>query len=284
LRRIAVLAAAVSLAAGVALAGPTTGFTGQRIASAASCNLNTTNGTVTRTIISGGVLRSYLLHVPTGLPGPTAPLLLSLHPLTYYAYQQESSTGWSPYADSHHFIVAYPQGINNMWSYSANSYDVTFLRNVISDIAATWCVDSKRTFTDGWSAGAVMSMRMACDAGDVIASAVEWAGEAPTMNGQPCNISRPIAVGLFHGAKDTIAPLSADQTNRDEWISRDSCPTTSTHTSDQYGTLDMYSPCSAGVAVSWRVLTNQDHSWPTGAEAADQRDRMWGFLTTYIHP
>jgi polyhydroxybutyrate depolymerase len=257
---------------------------GAQTASAAGCNLNSTNGTVTKSIVSGGVTRTYLLHVPTGLAGPTVPLLLSMHPLTYTAAQQESSTSWSPYADSHHFIVAYPQGINGAWNYSANSYDVTFLRSVISNISASWCVDSKRIFTDGWSAGAVMSMRMACDAADVIASAVEWAGESPTMNNQPCAPSRAIAVGLFHGDADTIAPLSADQQNRDEWIARDGCSTTPAHSSDTYGTLDKYTGCTSGVAVWWRVLAGQDHFWPTAAKAADQRDKMWTFLTTYVHP
>ena len=280
LRRLSVVLISCALFAGLLSVGPLAAVTGGGTAGATTCNLNSTNGTVTRFLGT----RYYLLHVPSGLTGSTVPLLLSMHPLSYYASQQESSTGWSPYADSHNFIVAYPQGNFNAWDYSHNSADVTFLKNVVSDIAGTWCVDPKRTFSDGWSAGAVMSMRLACDAADVFASSVEWAGEAPTMNGQPCTPSRPIAVGLFHGDADTIAPLSADQTNRDEWIARDSCSTTPTHTSDTYGTLDVYTGCSANVAVSWRVLTGQDHFWPTGAKAADQRDRMWGFLTSYVHP
>jgi polyhydroxybutyrate depolymerase len=249
-------------------------------AASTACSLASTNGTVTR-FVAG---RPYLLHAPAGLSGPAVPLLLSMHPLTFTASQQESSTGWSGFADSNNFIVAYPQGIWNAWNYSAGSYDVTYLRNVVSDIHGTWCVDSKRIFSDGWSAGAVMSMRLACDAADVFAASVEWAGESPTMNNQPCNPSRPMPVGLFHGDADNIAPISADQANRDEWIARNHCSTTPAHATDPYGTTDTYTGCSAGVAVLWRVLAGQDHFWPTGAKAADQRNRMWSFLTAYPHP
>jgi polyhydroxybutyrate depolymerase len=249
-------------------------------AHAAGCTLAPTNGTVMRFVGA----RTYTLHVPAGLAGPQVPLLLSMHGASGFSAEQEFVTGWSPYADAHHFIVAYPQGVSNLWDINQNSYDVTFLRQVVADISSTWCVDPHRVFSDGHSNGAIMSMRLACDAGNVFASSVEYAGADPTSLGSPCTPSRPIAVGLFHGNSDSVAPIGLDQQARDKWLGRDTCPSSPAHSVDAYGTLDTYSPCAAGVSVSWRVLFNQNHGWPTGAAGQDQRDKMWTFLTANVLP
>lgn len=138
-RSIALLAALLCAGSVVALA-PAPSH-----ASGASCSLDPTGGTVNRSLAG----RSYLLRIPAGLEGPEAPLLVSLHPLFYSASQQESSTGWSGYADTHGFIVAYPQGLLNSWNFPQNSYDVAFLRSVVDDIKASYCVDDDRVFSDG---------------------------------------------------------------------------------------------------------------------------------------
>src|SRR5713101_5860044 len=118
-----------------------------RQAHAAGCSLASTNGTVTRLIGA----RTYTLHVPAGLAGPQVPLLLSMHGASGFSAEQEFVTGWSPYADAHRFIVAYPQGVSNLWDIQQNSYDVTFLRQLVADISGTWCVDPHRVFSDGHS-------------------------------------------------------------------------------------------------------------------------------------
>lgn len=129
-----------------------------------------------------------------------------------------------------------------------------------------------------------MSMRIACDVADVFAAATEFAGLRPTLGFQPCTPSRPIAVGLFHGDADPIAPVAADRRNRNEWIARNGCSPTPLHAADAYGTADVYSGCAGGVEVLWRVLTGQGHFWPTGTEQADQRDRIWAFLMAHPRP
>lgn len=268
---LAVLAALVAFAAlGGVAASPAAAQT-------SGCTLEPTNGTVTRTLGN----RNYELHVPQGLNGPEAPLLLSLHGFGSNGRTDEQFTGWSQYADAHDFIVAYPNGRPSLgfgaWDpYSATSPDVGFLRQVADDISASWCVNPNRIHVDGWSNGAVMSQRVACEAADQFASVTSYAGGTPTLGGAlPCEPSRPISVGLFVGQLDFTYAGLAQNTN--EWVDYDDCSTPPAHTADPHGTLDTYS-CAAGTQVLARVVSNTSHNWPSGAKGEDQRNRMWAFF------
>jgi polyhydroxybutyrate depolymerase len=261
-------------------------------ASASGCTLASTNGTITRTMAT----RTYNLHVPAGLTGTSVPLLISNPGAGNTAAMQESDSGWSPYADSHHFVVAYTQAVNDYFDYEQGSYDVTYIKNVVSDIEASWCIDTHRVFNDGWSNGAIMSQRMACDAATVFASVTSWEGGDPTIPngypptaGTPCAPIRPIAVGIFQGQIDPVSNSVVGQQNVNSWVSRDGCPPSPTNSTDAYGTLARYQPCRASVALWWRVESNVTHEWPgasTGQAAIGQdlRDRLWTFLTSFTLP
>ena len=246
------------------------------------CGLQSTGGTITRQLDG----RSYLLHVPAGLQGEEVPLLLSLHGFGANGSIEEQYTGWSGFADTNNFIVAYPNGQGSgsyAWDpYSTTSPDVQFLRNVVDDIAATWCVNPQRVHADGWSNGAVMSQRVACNAADKFASVTSYGGGTPAFPGSAgCTPSRPISVGLFAGQWDfTYAGLGQ---NTSQWVGINGCGATPVKTTDQYGTTSTYS-CAAGTAVLSRVVKNTSHNWPFGAQAEDQRSRMWSFLMANPKP
>lgn len=249
------------------------------------CGLTSTGGTITRTIGD----RSYLLNVPAGLAAATeVPLLLSLHGFGSTGSQDEAFTGWTPFAAAEGFIVAYPQArpseYGGAWDpYTADSPDVTFLRDVVADISATWCVDPRRVHVDGWSNGAVMSQRVACSAADTFASASSYGGGTPTVGGfaTPCAPSRPISVGLFAGQWDfTYAGLAQ---NASEWRAIDACAATPTRTTDAYGSTESYA-CAGGTTVLARSVSLTSHNWPSGTAGEDQRRRMWAFHTANPRP
>ena len=269
-----------ALACRMAAMTATLAATGALAASASAatpgCTLTATNGTVTRTLNG----RYYQLHVPQGLTGTQVPLLLSLHGAGSNGTEDEYFTGWSQFADAHDFIVAYPdaQGYPfGVWDpYTPNSADVTFVRQVANDISGSWCVDPQRIYVDGWSNGAVMSQRVACNAADQFAAATSYAGGDPTALGAaaPCKPSRPISVGLLAGQEDfTFAGLAQ---NTNEWSGIDGCSSPPTQESDTYGSTSTYA-CAAGTEVFSRVVNNTSHNWPFGAQGADQRARMWAF-------
>jgi polyhydroxybutyrate depolymerase len=264
-----------------ALVAATTAALGLSTATASAttpgCWLASTNGTVTRTLNA----RYYQLHVPQGLTGTQVPLLLSLHGAGSNGQEDEHFTGWSTFADAHNFIVAYPdaQGYpSGVWDpYSQKSADVTFIRQVVGDIASHWCIDPKRIYVDGWSNGAVMSQRVACDAADLVGAATSYGGGDPTAAGTaaPCKPSRPISVGLIVGQYDfTYAGLAQDATL---WQGTDACSTTPASETDQYGSQSTYS-CASGTQLWTRVVSNTSHNWPSGAQGEDQRQRMWAFF------
>jgi len=269
-----------ALAAAVALAATPAAAT----AAEPGCTLTPTAGTVTKTLGS----RTYNVNVPAGLTGTQVPLLLSLHGFGSTGSQDETFTGWTPFAAAHHFIVAYPQArpseYGGGWDpCTANSEDVTYLRDVVADISSTWCVDPARVHVDGWSNGAVMSQRMACAAPGVFASSTSYGGGTPTLSGfaAGCTPSRPISVGLFAGQWDfTYAGLGQ---NASEWRAVDGCAATPAHSSDQYGATDAYA-CAAGTTVLARVVNLTSHNWPSGAQGEDQRTRMWAFFTANPKP
>lgn len=255
--------------------------------SAAGCTLAPTNGTVTKVLAPS----SYRLRVPSGLSGPTLPLQLHLHGGGGSGAIYEQMTGWSTYADAKkNFVIAYPNSpAPGFWNYAEGSSDVTFLRNVVNDIAATYCIDPKRIFVDGHSNGAIMADRLACDAEDKFAAFAPYAGASAQAALQPsgmggCQLSRPVPIAMFHGDADSQAPIAYQEANRDWRIAQNGCATTPIHSSDTFGTLDKYTPCDGGADIWWRVYPGHSHAWPTGAENDDHRDKVWQFFTAHPLP
>jgi polyhydroxybutyrate depolymerase len=270
--RIAVVVALIaSLTVGAGLlAGP---------AQAAPCGLSGFDGV--RTV--GG--RTYELHVPAGLTGTQVPLVVSLHGFSSDGPSHGDQSGWRPYANSHNFIVAFPNGNYRSWNFSQyGAADITFLRNVVADIAATWCVDPQRIHVSGHSNGAFMAQRVACDAADLFASAAEYAGGAPDSFNYPCNPSRGIGVALFHGDWDTVVPPAMGTQARDSWVARLACNPVPANVAVGEGTFTRYSGCRDGVQVTWRTYPQQNHLWPTGARQQDILDRMWAHFQAHPRP
>lgn len=260
----------------------------------AACSLTSTGGTVVRSIGS----RSYRLRVPAGITGPSARLVLSLHGWNGTASGQESSSGLSGFADSSKFIVAYPTGTYkttypfplNGWNYFPQaSTDITFLRSVVSDISATWCVNPKWVHIEGISMGGLMSQRVGCQAGDVFASVAgnatndvtrAWFDVQPS---QPCGLARPISMFLSCGANDSNTDNGCAPA-RDLWAARLGCPA-HTAISFPYGEARSYSPCNAGEAVAWYKWTGLGHAYPAaGAQRTYWFNQMYAFFVEHPLP
>lgn len=280
--RIARIIAVMAMALGTTALAPQAATAQPDTAPQAECTLAPTDGTVIRIV----GLRHYTLHVPPGLTGPEVPLLLSMHGLFGTAGIQEAFTGWSEYAAEHNFIVAYPSGGLGLpglgwWNPFTPSSDTPYLRDVIEDIVSTYCVDTDRVYADGHSNGAMMAQRLACDASDLFAAVVSYAGILEGWG--PCEPARPVAVGLFFGDADTTATLTQFEGSRDAWVGRNGCSPDPASEPVADGTSLLYD-CPDDTHVLARVYAGQSHDWPTGDRAQDMRDRMWSFLLTHTLP
>lgn len=268
-RRPTTVLASLLLFAGLLTIGPAPA------ARAATCGF-TPAGLETRTIGA----RSYLIHVPAGLTA-AAPLLLSLHGLGAGARLHATDTGWVPFADANRFIVAFPQGNGKYvpsWQFGQHSPDVAFIRQVVADIESTWCVDPRRVHVTGHSNGALMALRLACDAADLFGSVAEDAGGPPTATGTPCTPTRPISVGIFSSTFDPLSLLAFGYVTRNQWVTLDQCPKTPVKEPGVLLEASRYAPCAAGTEVIWRAYLAQSHNWPRGADRADILQRMWALF------
>ncbi len=182
-------------------------------ASAAPCTTNClTRGDHTVVAMSGGLPRSYLIHVPASYDGDRAvPLLLDLHGFTDTADNERQYSGQLQQSDKRGFIAVWPQGVALSW----NAYgccavadatridDVGFLRLVIATLGRRANIDSDRVFVTGLSNGGAMAQRMACEAADIVRTV---ASVSFPLNASDCHPAKPIGVTEIAGTADkTIA-------------------------------------------------------------------------------
>jgi polyhydroxybutyrate depolymerase len=239
-----------------------------------------TPGDSTRTLESGGMTRSYLLHVPPDYDHtrPT-PLVLSLHGFASNATQQEFFSKWDEIADEENFLVVYPQGdgMPPRWNGGPSIFtrrnpvdDVGFIRDLIAQVSVDYCVDAARVYVNGLSNGGGMTHRLACELADVIAAVGTVAGAYP-RDTDDCEPARPISVMAFHGTDDPIVPYDGSaifpvvEDWVAEWAVRDGCdaaPEIIAATGDASGVR--YVNCDAGGEVIFYTIDGGGHTWPGG--------------------
>ena len=157
------------------------------------------------------------LYVPSTYASSTpAPLVVMLHGYGFPGEAQEIFFNWTPIAEAHGFLYAYPTGtyeaLGNMkpfWNatdaccnyYGSPVDDSGYLAAMIDDIAKHYTVDPKRVFVTGHSNGGFMAHRMACEHADKIAAIMSLAG-AQYLDESKCTPSGPVAVLQVHGDAD----------------------------------------------------------------------------------
>jgi len=182
-------------------------------------------GNTTVMIQSGGVARSYILHVPSKYDGKTRlPLVVDMHGKGGTGQGQMSGSGWLAKADAVGIVMIYPDGLYNSWNAGPagcpilmcccepaqdhNIDDAGFLRAAVTKTAQDGCIDLKRVYASGLSNGGIMSQWLACDVADMFAAVAPASG--PNMI--DCKPSRPITVVNFRGKLDTLVPYNGGMT------------------------------------------------------------------------
>ncbi|BBZ45605.1 extracellular catalytic domain type 1 short-chain-length polyhydroxyalkanoate depolymerase [Mycobacterium parmense] len=160
---------------------------------------------------SGGIDRTYTLHVP---PGEPVGLVLSLHGGGGTGIGQRGLTDFDPVADAHHLLVVYPDGFEKSWADGRGAApadrhhvdDVAFLVSLVGKLRGDYNIDPGHVFVTGMSNGGFMSTRLACDRADVFAAIAPVAG---TLGANvACNPSRPVSVWAAHGTADPLVPFN----------------------------------------------------------------------------
>lgn len=273
-------------------------------------------GDSNRSMIYEGMQRSYIIHIPPGFNNSQAvPLVLVFHGLTLDGNEMIRITGFNVQSDTSGFIVVYPDGTGDKKSWNGghccgeaalrNVDDVSFVRALIEEISTLVNIDSKRVYATGFSNGAFMVYRLACELSDQIAAFGPVSATQATEDLPACQPARPVPIIHFHGTDDDANPYKggvaaagfqftsvADAIKF--WVEKDGCPAEPVQTKSGSILHDIYTPCESGATVELYTIEGGKHAWP-GGEAVSARmgeptmeisatPIMWEFFVSHPLP
>jgi polyhydroxybutyrate depolymerase len=243
------------------------------------------------TMQSGGIVRSYQVHVPARKASQILPLVLVLHGSRGDGAGMRSLTGMDSSAAG--FIVVYPDGLQKQWAdgrgatepEKAGVNDVAFLSSLVQRLSSELNADPKRIYATGISNGGFMSARLACDASSVFAAVAVVAATIPENVRANCKPSRAVPFMLIHGTADTFVPEVGGTIVKGEggeaasttqtvnlWRDLNKCSSAVTQTQinpANDGTsisLERYAGCAAGSEVAFYKVMDGGHTWPGGSQ------------------
>lgn len=250
-----------------------------------------------RQVTVQGQERSYLLHLPGGLDVSQAhPLVFVFHGYSESGVNARLYTKLDAFSDVNGFVVVYPEGFKNSWNASVccgdasqnNVDDQAFIRQVIADVGSLVSLDAKRIYATGFSNGALLSYRLACEMSDTFAAVAPVAGSLVT---NPCKPSQAVSLFAMNGMRDGTVPYDGNAQfpsvpGSVETLARlDGCADAPTVTKDGVLTHTIYTGCKAGTSVE--LLTNDvvGHNWPSQYLMTPPLSQLiWDFFAAHPKP
>jgi polyhydroxybutyrate depolymerase len=237
-------------------------------------------------IVSSGVPRSFVLHVPPSYDGSRpVPLIISLHGAGLWGAAQESMSQWDHVADREGLIVVYPSAGGGrgagprIWHVErdpALERDVRFIADLIDTLRARYRIDTTRIYANGLSNGGGMSFALSCVMPDRIA-AVGLVASAQTLPWNWCPDMTPVPMIDMHGTKDPQVPYGGGDTwiapepwpNQRVWVANwarrnrcDAAPRDSVVAPDVH--VRTYGHCARDADVVFYTIVGGGHTWPGG--------------------
>ena len=273
-----------------------------------------TAGDTTKSLLHNNLKRNYVLHIPRGYdPNRPTPVVIVLHGYGLNAQEMMRITGFNSEADRSGFIVVFPEGsgIKSSWNGGTccgealinNTDDVGFIRTLLAELAGFVHTDAKRVYATGFSNGAIMAYRLACDLSEQIAAIAPVSATQSTVTCQP---NQAVSVIHFHGTADKLNPyegkLGADEKQKftsvkdtiQLWVAKDECLLKPL--SEQLGNIlhDTYTPCMGGTAIELYTVNGGEHAWPGGESVSQEigkptqeilaTELIWKFFAAHPKP
>lgn len=264
------------------------------------------------TLDHDGLTRDYAVYVPQALLDPV-PLVIALHPAGTTGAQMALITRFNELADASGVIVAYPEGPGGYWDYGAGlpaweaipdvRDDPGFIAAMIEEIDRAWTLDRSRIYAVGYSNGARMAYRLACEL--PLAAAAMVAATVGDEVTEAC-AEDVVPVWIQHGTLDQVIPFEGDPDvmfgdlrigrslsvieTAQFFARRNGCdnPTMETlHSPTELETLAevsailvsrvQYQDCANGTTVDVVVADGGGHTW-SHVNAVDTSSLIWEFL------
>jgi polyhydroxybutyrate depolymerase len=277
------------------------------------CTVSHSNGDETIYLSSGGQKRNFIVHLPPSYAQQALPLVVNYHGYDNTATRMEHYTNMGAEADNEHFIVVFPQGgLDNAappkpsWNAglgtsgpTAMDDDVQFTHDMLSYLQKNYCIDAQRVYVTGYSIGASMAYRVACELSDQIAALATVEGAFYHIPPNGCKASRPIPVLEIHGLADQYAPYNGSppkisvQTFLNLWFAIDQCNTQVSSTIFQQAdvTATKWPNCARGTVIEHYKISDGGHVWPGSAtpmpdlgyttHTIDANVVIWNFFSAF---
>ncbi len=250
-----------------------------------------------RTLMHGGIERSYLIQAAPQSASKPAPIIILLHGGTQSARQVWRQTTLPAIAEREGAILVAPDAVGDNWNDYRTIYfggdgggtlnvdDVGFVDRLIDVVIAEHNGDPQRVFVTGASNGGYMSYRIGCELSHRVAAI---APVIATMLVQPervCQPTQPIAVQIVAGTADPFVPyyggtvtvrgvtaeprMSAPETAA-FWARHNGCAATPgveqmpDLTTDDASTVrrDVFQGCAPRAPVVFYTMDGGGHVWP----------------------
>ena len=254
-------------------------------------------------IVSSGIKREYLVHVPRSYEGRKAvPLVISLHGAGGWPAQQRDVSGWNTVADREGFIVVYPSAVQGAGPRVWKVQDVTFISDLIDKLERDYRIDPHRIYANGLSNGGGMSFVLSCALPHRIA-AVGMVAAAQTLPFKWCMSTTPVPVIAFHGTDDPVVPYNGGVTwvapERSfpncpkfiaDWARRNRCDPDAVDTNVAADvSRRTYRGCADNATVELYTIRGGGHTWPGGMKlpewfvgktsySINADEKMWEFF------
>ncbi|MFK7977185.1 MAG: PHB depolymerase family esterase [Halioglobus sp.] len=183
-----------------------------------------TNTCVSNPPLELNAARPANVHIPADYNTATRyPLVIVLHGFGASGFIQSLYFGLLDRVDPGQFVLIAPDGTVNtngsrFWNATPACCagqdpaqqvdDVGYIRSLISEAAQTYSIDEERIGLIGHSNGGFMSLRMACEASELISSVVSLAGSTFADAASCGPADNPVSVLAVHGDDD--ATISYD--------------------------------------------------------------------------
>ncbi len=191
-----------------------------------SVSFSQTGDTLSASIVSSGVTRSYLIYVPKIYHSlnVAVPLVMNMHGFGGSSSQQMLSGDFRSIADTANFIVVYPQGLTQNVSVTQFGIplqipapgwavfgtvadgiaDRKFITDLVDTIKAQYKISSNRVYATGFSQGGFISQDLAAFNSDVFAAIASVSGTMVPSHYSACAPKHPMPVMMIHGTKDPL--------------------------------------------------------------------------------
>lgn len=242
--------------------------------------------------------RGYFAYVPSSYTGEALPLVITLHGYGDAGDSFARTTDWVNTAEEYGFVVAFLNGYMHQWNDGRpgdhNEDDTAAILDLIEALSQEIILNHQRIYLVGFSNGASMTFRAACEAPGTFAGIAAVNG--PMVTTQTCSYHAQTSVMVIHGTSDNIVPFdggkglySAPQTVT-YWADLDQCTDEDVPAFDPDFTsitLQFYDECAGGHLVMLYAIRGLGHIWPganqhiTNRPLPRQLDAnflIWGFF------